>query len=117
MATLLPWIMNTLTLSDFIPNTPGNRIHEFHKLFISNPCDRPAFIRLEEECERVLKQLPDLSNFKLCIQGYTTFDLLKYHIDETNLEAPLSVAYRPKGVQVSFWTAPLSECNVLENVA
>jgi hypothetical protein len=74
----------------------------------------PKHELMEQETNRIISLLPDLSKFKLKIFEYTEFDVLNYHIEE--VDGRITVAYRPKNVPVSFWTASFKDCEIIKEI-
>ena len=107
-----------MTLADIITSFPASNIVQLHKAWrdvlqkSGLKKAMPYLEREDQEKERIIRLLPDLSRYKLQIFEYTEFDMLAYNIDDT--EYKISIAYRPKGVPVSFWTANFKDCNIID---
>lgn len=108
------------TLADIIVSKPPSNIEQLHKdclnAFKSKGLKEsmPYAELIEQERLRILDLLPDLSQYKIQIFQYTEFDFLKYNIEE--MDYSISIAYKPKNVAVSFWTAPFKDCKIIKHL-
>lgn len=105
------------TLADIIISIPPSNIEQLHNDWWEAARNKGLketlvyFELLEEEKKRIFSLLPDLTQYKIQIFQYTEFDFLNYYIED--IEYKISIAYKPKNVAVSFWTAAFKDCKIV----
>jgi hypothetical protein len=107
------------TLADVITEIPESNISElylawFKKVQNSDVEEAVHLFRLyKKEMDRVISLLPSLVLFKLKIFDYDDFDFIEYKIDP--FEYKIKIVYKPKNINISFWTADLTDCFILKD--
>lgn len=95
--------LSSLDLNEDDVNTTANILMTVYKHFFG--LQKEAF----ENLIKILDEHASLSRVK-SIDGYTEFDSLEWNIDEFG---KVSIHYKPKGVNVSFWAADPKFINVI----